>query len=471
LRRPHLNGAASNGYEYCTLLGRQRSWVGSLVDQGTGGLSDALRKRVRLTNIGALFGAAVMAVTVPLDANLAWSWMVAVDVVALFLFVGVIVANRRGHVTTSRITLLIAGNLLAFTNALGLGPASGTGFLLLAFMTVPFALFDLREGGPLVVGVGLTLAGLAACQLGVPAPIGPPASHASLVLYQIYSLALAVTIILFTLFQISRENFRVERALRLDIAARERAERELAESRQTAITTAKMAALGEMSASVAHEVNNPLTAILLRAQRIDMLARTDTVDVAAVRKTAHDIDRTVDRIRRIVDALRAFARQGDEDPLRPELLAPIVEDTVELCAHRFRLRGIELKVGPIADSLLVDCRGTQVAQVLLNLLSNSYDAVENQDERWVEIAVDTRDGEVGIAVSDSGPGVPPEIANRIMEPFYTTKEIGRGTGLGLSLSKGIAEAHGGRLEFDPQARPTRFTLTLKRATEQAPGPE
>ena len=123
--------------------------------------------------------------------------------------------------------------------------------------------------------------------------------------------------------------------MRLDIAARERAERELAESRQAAINAAKMAALGEMSASVAHEVNNPLSAILLRSQRLDMLARTETMDAAAVRKTAHDINRTVDRIRRIVDALRAFARQGDEDPLRPEPLAPIVGDTVELCSIAF----------------------------------------------------------------------------------------------------------------------------------------
>src|SRR4029077_19942432 len=138
------------------------------------------------------------------------------------------------------------------------------------------------------------------------------------------------------------------------------------------------AALGEMSASVAHEVNNPLAAILLRAQRLDILARTNTLDVVAVRKTAHDIDRTVDRIRRIIDALRAFARQGDEDPLRPELLAPIIEDTVELCAHRFRQRGVQLRVDAVPDGLLVECRGTQVTQVLLNLLSNAYDAVENQ---------------------------------------------------------------------------------------------
>jgi C4-dicarboxylate-specific signal transduction histidine kinase len=370
----------------------------------------------------------------------------------------------------SRITLVVAGNLLAYINALGLGRDSGAPLLFLGFMTVPFALFDLRERRPLVLGVVLTFLGLASSLFGVPPPIGPVPDASSLFGYRVYSLILGVTITLFTLIEFSRENGRVERALRLDIAARERAERELAESRQSAITAAKMAALGEMSASVAHEVNNPLAAILLRAHRLDMLARSDTVDAAAVRKTALDIDRTVDRIRRIVDALRAFARQGDEDPLRPELLAPIIQDTVELSAHRFRLQAIELKVDPVPEGLLVDCRATQIAQVLLNLLSNAYDAVENQEERWVRITVDPRDGEVQISVSDSGPGVPPEIAARIMEPFYTTKEIGRGTGLGLSLSKGIAEAHGGRLELDPQVRPTRFTLTLKRSTGPAAKP-
>ncbi len=439
-----------------------------MIDQGTAGLPDGLRKRVRLTNIGALAGGGVMAATVPLDATVAPLWMAVVDVLGMLLFAGVILANRRGHVAASRITVIVALNLLAFANGLGLGREARADLLFLGLLAVPFALFDLQEWVPLLSGVVLTLLALAACVLGIPAPTGPIPAAGSLRVYETYSLILAVLIILFTLFQSSRENARVERALRLDIAARERAERELAESRQAAINAAKMAALGEMSASVAHEVNNPLTVILLRAQRLDILARIETIGAAVVRKTAHDIDRTVERIRRIVDALRAFARQGDEDPLRPELLAPIIEDTVELCAHRFRQHGVQLRVDAVPDGLQVECRGTQVTQVLLNLLSNAYDAVENQDERWVRIAVDVQGDEAHIGVLDSGPGVPAEIAARIMEPFYTTKEIGRGTGLGLSLSKGIAEAHGGRLELDPSARPTRFVLTLKRSTASHP---
>ncbi len=409
-----------------------------------------------------------MAATAPFDAVVAHPWMVGVDVVSMFLFVGVIAANWRGRVTTSRTMLVVAGIVLASTNAIGLGRESGADLLFVGLLAVPFALFDLSEREPMVVSVVLTLLALGACTLGLLSPFGRLASPGALRVYEGYSLVLAVVIILFTLVQISRENLRVERALRLDVQARERAERQLAESRQAAINAAKMAALGEMSASVAHEVNNPLSAILLRSQRLDQLARAGTMDGAAVLKTAHEIDRAVERIRRIVDALRAFARQRDEDPLRPELLAPLVADAVELCEQRFRLRGVALEVDPIPEGLQVHCRGTQVTQVLLNLLSNGYDAVEGQPDKWVRIMADAEDGVVHIAVLDSGPGVPPEIADRIMEPFYTTKEIGRGTGLGLSLSEGIAVAHGGHLELDRDAHPTRFVLTLRRAAPERP---
>jgi C4-dicarboxylate-specific signal transduction histidine kinase len=99
--------------------------------------------------------------------------------------------------------------------------------------------------------------------------------------------------------------------------------------------------------------------------------------------------------------------------------------------------------------------------VLINLLSNAYDAVENQPTRRVRVGARASGGDIEITVADSGPGVPTEIASRIMEPFFTTKEIGKGTGLGLSLSAGIAAAHGGRLTLDRAAPETCFVLALK----------
>src|SRR6185503_4082419 len=174
------------------------------------------------------------------------------------------------------------------------------------------------------------------------------------------------------------------------------------------------------------------------------------LDGEAVVRTAQQIGATVDRIRRIVDALRFFARQGDEDPMRPEPVRSIVNDTVELCAQRFRMADIELSVAHAEADAYIECRGPQISQILVNLLSNAFDAVEGRPVRRVQVSVeaDARAEEIRIAVTDTGAGIPGELVHRIMEPFFTTKDIGHGTGLGLSLSKGIAESHGGRLVLD-----------------------
>jgi C4-dicarboxylate-specific signal transduction histidine kinase len=105
----------------------------------------------------------------------------------------------------------------------------------------------------------------------------------------------------------------------------------------------------------------------------------------------------------------------------------------------------------------------QISQILLNLLSNAFDAVENQSLRWVRMGAEADDQQVRITVTDSGPGVPPDLESRIMEPFFTTKDVGKGTGLGLSVSKGNAEAHGGSLALDRTSLDTCFVLTLRRA--------
>jgi signal transduction histidine kinase len=443
--------------------GHIEGWLESFLDQGvTPALPESLQKRVRLTNAASLLGTIIEVVTIPFDLFEAPRWMVAQDVLAAAVFFSISRLNRRGFHTSSRLTAIAISNFLALGQSAVLGQGSGVDLLFLALVALPFALFEVSERTPLVCGVLVAVIGFVLTDTGALAPFQHLPARYSAHDYHLYSATLALAIILVSLILLSQANARSERALRLDIEERERTERALAETRQASITSAKMAALGEMSANVAHEVNNPLAAILLRAQRLRLLAEKDRLDNPAVLKAAGEIDATVDRIRRIVDALRAFSRQADDDAPRPERLSTIVSDTVELCSQRFRHRGIDLVVEPIADDLYVECRGVQISQVLLNLLSNAFDAVDNRPVRRVSVTAEASAAEVRIAVTDSGPGIPSDIEPRIMEPFFTTKQMGRGTGLGLSVSKGIAEAHGGRLTHDLTAAETRFVLTLKR---------
>ena len=423
---------------------------------------DPLVKRIRITNAASLFGALLMVVAIPVDRAQAPRWMVVLDVLAALVFVSLALLNWRGQPTASRLGFIVISNALALSNAIGLGADCGADMLFIALLAAPFALFDLEELGPLAVGILLPVAGFILASSGALSHLRSPPAGYSAQTYHLFSAIVALCIVLFALTQMSRANARSERALRFDIAERQRVERELVDTRQASIQAAKMAALGEMSANLAHEVNNPLTAIRLRAQQLGVLSTQGRLDAHAVLKAAAEIDGTVDRIGRIVAALRSFARQGDEDPLRPENVLSIVNDAVQLCAHRFQMHDIDLKVDAIPDDLYVDCRATQIAQVLLNLLANAYDAVAQHPIRCVRIATEVVNGKVQLAVIDSGPGVPAELVSRIMEPFFTTKEIGKGTGLGLSLSSGIAAAHGGCLTYERAASETRFVLTLGR---------
>jgi C4-dicarboxylate-specific signal transduction histidine kinase len=153
--------------------------------------------------------------------------------------------------------------------------------------------------------------------------------------------------------------------------------------------------------------------------------------------------------------------------MRPVALAKIVEDTLEVCRERFKHHSIQLFAPDVDPGLTVLCREVQIGQVLLNLSQNAYDAVVNQaGEKWIRLEV-TEDGDSAVfSFSDSGPGVPPELRNKIMEPFFTTKDVGKGVGLGLSLSRTIIEEHGGNLELTEKARHPSFSFSLAFARKE-----
>lgn len=234
-------------------------------------------------------------------------------------------------------------------------------------------------------------------------------------------------------------------------------EKELLQSRL--IDAAKMAALGEMSSGIAHEVNNPLTIIIGKAELLLRKRQNFLENADNFFQELNVVKQTAQRIAVIVRGLKAFSRQADQDPVQDEFLLKIINETLDLCAQKFKLAQMEVKLN-VQPDLKIQCRPVQISQVLMNLLNNSLDATAGQKMRWIEIQAVVVGYEVCIFFKDSGKGIAPEVVEKIFQPFFTTKEVGQGTGLGLSISKGIIESHGGSLSYFPIEGVTCFKMTL-----------
>ncbi len=230
------------------------------------------------------------------------------------------------------------------------------------------------------------------------------------------------------------------------------------------IQSSKMASLGEMSAGVSHEINNPLTVIQGSAYRAIGNLKSAAINLEKHGDVEADLNRIIqncDRIARIVRGLRAFSRNVEHEPFTPTPLTSVIEDVMNLAHERFVNDQIKLTID-LETQFVLECRPVQLGQVLMNLLNNAYDAVNdsNSREKSVSISAVQVDKMLQISVEDSGPGIPPDVQNRIFEPFFTTKGIGKGTGLGLSISKGIVESHHGRIWLDTAVHRTRFVIEL-----------
>jgi len=222
----------------------------------------------------------------------------------------------------------------------------------------------------------------------------------------------------------------------------------------------KLVALGEMASGVAHEINNPLAIVSSNAAQMKRSIESGRpINNEAFIKHISMVTKHTDRIAGIIRGLREFSRDAENDPFVIVNAASIVEDTLNLCLERFSQKGIQLKTS-ICKNLNIECRPTQITQVIINLLNNAYDAVLPLDSKWIEVAVIDSFENIKIVITDSGQGVDSKIAHKIMQPFFTTKDIGKGTGLGLSVSKGIIESHHGQLYLNTEATNTQFVIEL-----------
>jgi signal transduction histidine kinase len=241
--------------------------------------------------------------------------------------------------------------------------------------------------------------------------------------------------------------------------------RSLEKQRESFLYTEKMASLGEMAGSIAHEINNPLAIIQGAAQKLQIRLRQEELNRDDLKHTVQMILKTAERIARIIRSLRFVARDGSTDPFVNTSIRSIVEETLTLCESRLKNENVCLDANGVPLDLYCVCRGVQISQVLINLINNAVDAIRDLPEKWIRIEASLEAGMIRLAVTDSGPGIPKELADKIMKPFFTTKGVGKGTGLGLSISRGIAHAHGGDLELDEAHTHTRFVLVLPQAHE------
>ncbi|MBL8753246.1 MAG: PAS domain S-box protein [Planctomycetes bacterium] len=221
--------------------------------------------------------------------------------------------------------------------------------------------------------------------------------------------------------------------------------------------TERLAAVGELAAGVAHEINNPINTVLNCAQLIR--DGDDATENCAV------IQEEAERIADIVRDLLQFSRD-DRDSTCPTSLAEVVARALRLIGENWKRHAIVVDCAVPEELPAVQARPQQLQQVLLNLLINAKDALLQVDDRPRTVAVTAREHGDGVEleVRDNGPGIPPELGTRVFEPFVTTKRARGGTGLGLSISKGIVESYGGTIGVSSEpGQGATFSIWLKRA--------
>ena len=245
-----------------------------------------------------------------------------------------------------------------------------------------------------------------------------------------------------------------------DLTERQKTEARLQELQSELVHISRLTAMGEMASTLAHELNQPLSAIsnYLKGSRRMLEAASDERSSTlrdAMEKAADQAMRAGQIIRR----LRDFVQRGESER-RVESITKLVEEASALALVGVKDRGIrvQFKFDPVADLVLAD--RVQIQQVLLNLIRNAMDAMEGAPKRELTVSVTPiSNTHVRISVADSGPGIAPEIAEQLFQPFITTKR--HGMGVGLSISRTIVEAHGGKIWVEPNpGGGTIFNFTL-----------
>ncbi len=276
-------------------------------------------------------------------------------------------------------------------------------------------------------------------------------------------------------------NLDLERAVQRRTADLAKKNRELAETlekltraQDQLVQSEKLASIGQLVAGIAHEINNPVNAIVNTVGPLEEAIVAASSGSGAEREDAatdvRDMLRVVrngaQRTKVIVQALHNYSRTDDESVVSVDINRSI-DDSLELLRHIIK-QSIEVERS-FGDVGRIEGHAGQLNQVFMNLLTNAAQALVGRDDACIQIETNSLEGAVEIRITDNGPGIPDAVLGRIFDPFFTTKDVGEGSGLGLSIVHGIVDRHGGTIDARSSADGgTTFTITLPRSPSPLP---
>ncbi|WP_437808556.1 chemotaxis protein CheB [Sorangium sp. So ce1078] len=244
-----------------------------------------------------------------------------------------------------------------------------------------------------------------------------------------------------------------------DVTQRVQAQRIILSQQEELSKFSKLASLGEIAAGISHEINTPLNVITTKTDLLKRLAERGQLEKERLARAATEIDGMVENITNVISGLKSITRMESEK-LRPHNVQELIREAVRVSGFRLQQASVQLSFDLPRDELVIDCYPVQIVQILINLINNAVDAISALRERWIHVEARSSNGKVHVRVIDSGKGIDPALAEKIMTPFFTTKKEEHGTGLGLSLSRNIAQHHRGDLRLVPEHKNTCFELEL-----------
>jgi signal transduction histidine kinase len=239
------------------------------------------------------------------------------------------------------------------------------------------------------------------------------------------------------------------------------------EQKNLLIQYSKLSEMGSYAATVAHEINNPLSILNSQVSILNYKAETGTpIPKEEILEFSQSFERNIQRVSKIVKGLKNISRNSSNDPFESTSIQSIFDDTLEFCRKKMINEGVDF-VNAAVPELKIECRAAQISQVVLNLINNACDAIENLPKKWIKLEVLDLKNSIQISITDSGAGIPEDIQAKMFSNFFTTKDVGKGTGIGLSVSSEIIKGHAGTLIIDSSCPNTKFVITLPKQQKQS----